>query len=175
MTTAIYPGTFDPITNGHIDIATRAAPLFERLIVAVYDRPLKNLLFSTAERVAMAELALKELPNVVVQAYSGLTVKFARSVGACVIVRGLRALSDFELEFQMALTNRKLAPEIDTVCLITSQEYTFLSSSVIKEIAMVGGCIDAMVPKHVAEALQEKFHRLGGDAGSKVQIVSLRD
>jgi pantetheine-phosphate adenylyltransferase len=175
MTIAIYPGTFDPITNGHIDIATRASSLFEHLIVAVYDRPLKNLLFSTMERVSMAGEALKGLPNVTVQAYSGLTVRFARSVGARVIVRGLRALSDFELEFQMALTNRKLAPEIDTVCLITSQEYTFLSSSVIKEIAMVGGCVDAMVPQHVARALKEKFHSLGSEAGSKVQIVSLRD
>jgi pantetheine-phosphate adenylyltransferase len=96
-------------------------------------------------------------------------------VGARVIVRGLRVLSDFELEFQMALTNRKLAPEIDTVCFITSQRYTFLSSSVIKEIAMVGGCVDEMVPVHVAVALQERFQHLGADAGSRVQIVSLRD
>jgi len=175
MTTAVYPGTFDPITNGHVDIATRAASLFDQLIVAVYDRPLKNLLFSTSERTAMIQEALKELPNVTVTGYSGLTVNFARSVGARVIVRGLRVLSDFELEFQMALTNRKLAPEIDTVCLITRQEYAFLSSSITKEIAMVGGCVDTMVPSHVALALKEKFHRLGSDAGSKVQIVSLRD
>jgi len=110
-----------------------------------------------------------------VKAYSGLTVNFARSIGARVIVRGLRVLSDFELEFQMALTNRKLAPEIDTVCLITRQEYAFLSSSIAKEIAMVGGCVDQMVPPHVATALKEKFHRLGSEAGKKVQIVSLRD
>lgn len=175
MATAIYPGTFDPITNGHVDIATRAASLFERVIVAVYDRPLKNLLFSTAERVAMTQEAVQELPNILVQSYTGLTVHFARSAGARVIVRGLRALSDFELEFQMALTNRKLDPGIDTVCLITRQEYTFLSSSIIKEIAMVGGCIDGMVPPHVAVAIKEKVHRLGSDVGSKVQIVSLRD
>ena len=175
MTTAIYPGTFDPITNGHVDIATRATSLFDDLIVAVYDRPLKDLLFSTSERVAMIQEALKELSGVTVKAYSGLTVNFARSIGARVIVRGLRVLSDFELEFQMALTNRKLAPEIDTVCLITRQEYAFLSSSIAKEIAMVGGCVDQMVPSHVAAALKEKFHRLGSEAGKKVQIVSLRD
>ena len=175
MNTAIYPGSFDPLTNGHVDIATRAAALFDHLIIAVYDRPLKNLLFSTDERIAMAREAVKGLTNVTVESYSGLTVNFARSVGAGVIVRGLRALSDFELEFQMALTNRKLAPDIDTICLIPKQEYTFLSSSVTKEIAMVGGCVDQMVPVHVAAALQEKFRRLGPDAGSKVQIVSLRD
>jgi pantetheine-phosphate adenylyltransferase len=175
MTTAIYPGTFDPITNGHVDIATRATSLFDDLIVAVYDRPLKDLLFPTSERVAMIQEALKELSGVTVKAYSGLTVNFARSIGARVIVRGLRVLSDFELEFQMALTNRKLAPEIDTVCLITRQEYAFLSSSIAKEIAMVGGCVDQMVPPHVATALKEKFHRLGSEAGKKVQIVSLRD
>jgi len=175
MKTAIYPGTFDPITNGHVDVATRAASLFDHLIVAVYDRPLKNLLFATEERLAMTEEALKELTNIAVQSYSGLTVNFARSVGAQVIVRGLRVLSDFELEFQMALTNRKLAPEIDTVCLITSQDYAFLSSSVAKEIAMVGGCVEQMVPPHVTRALKEKFHRLGSEAGKRVQIVSLRD
>jgi pantetheine-phosphate adenylyltransferase len=175
MKTAIYPGTFDPVTNGHVDVATRAASLFDHLIVAVYDRPLKSLLFATEERLAMTREALKELPNVAVQSYSGLTVNFARSVGAQVIVRGLRVLSDFELEFQMALTNRKLAPGIDTVCLITSQEYAFLSSSVAKEIAMVGGCVDQMVPPHVMKALKEKFHRLGSEAGKHVQIVSLRD
>jgi len=175
LKTAIYPGTFDPITNGHVDVATRAASLFDHLIVAVYDRPLKNLLFSTEERLAMTQEALKELTNIAVQSYSGLTVNFARSVGAQVIVRGLRVLSDFELEFQMALTNRKLAPEIDTVCLITSQDYAFLSSSVAKEIAMVGGCVEQMVPPHVTKALNEKFHRLGSEAGKRVQIVSLRD
>jgi len=175
MTIAIYPGTFDPITNGHVDIAARAASLFDSLIVAVYDRPLKNLLFSTAERIAMATEALKGLANVTIQGYDGLTVNFARSVGARVIVRGLRVLSDFELEFQMALINRKLAPDIDSVCLITRQEYTFLSSSIAKEVAMVGGLVDEMVPSHVAAALQEKFHRLGSDASGRVQIVSLRD
>jgi pantetheine-phosphate adenylyltransferase len=175
MNTAIYPGSFDPVTNGHVDIATRGAALFDHLIIGVYDRPLKNLLFSTAERMAMVQEAVKGLTNVTVASYNGLTVNFARSVGARVIVRGLRALSDFEFEFQMALTNHKLAPDIDTICLITRQEYTFLSSSVTKEIAMVGGCVDQMVPAHVAMALEDKFRRLGPDAGSKVQIVSVRD
>lgn len=175
MTTAIYPGTFDPITNGHVDVATRAAALFDDLVVAVYDRPIKDLLFSTPERVDMAQEALEELANVKVTSYSGLTVNFSRSVGARAIVRGLRALSDFELEFQMALTNRKLAPEIETVCLMTRQEHAFLSSSIAKEVAMVGGCVDQMVPSHVAAALKDKFHRLGSAAGSKVRIVSLRE
>jgi pantetheine-phosphate adenylyltransferase len=175
MTRAIYPGSFDPITHGHVDIATRASALFDQLIVAVYDRPLKTLLFSTAERLSMASEALKDLPNVEVRSYGGLTVNFARSVGASVIVRGLRVLSDFELEFQMALTNRKLAPEIDTVCLMTRQDHAFLSSSIAKEIAMGGGCLDQMVPPHVTVALKEKFHRLGAQADSRVRIVSIRD
>jgi pantetheine-phosphate adenylyltransferase len=175
MNAAIYPGSFDPITNGHVDIATRAAELFDHVIVAVYDRPLKNLLFSTDERMAMAREALRAVPNVTVESYNGLTANFARSAGARVIVRGLRVLSDFELEFQMALTNRKLAPDIETVCLITRQENTFLSSSVCKEIALVGGCVAQMVPPHVAAALSEKFSHLGADGGGRVQIVSLRE
>jgi pantetheine-phosphate adenylyltransferase len=175
MAKAIYPGSFDPITNGHVDIATRAAALFDHVVVAVYDRPLKNLLFSTAERLDMAREAVRGIPNVAVESYNGLTANFARNVGARVIVRGLRVLSDFELEFQMALTNRKLAAEIETVCLITRQENMFLSSSICKEISMVGGCVDQMVPPHVAAALSEKFRRLGAEAGSRVQIVSLRE
>jgi pantetheine-phosphate adenylyltransferase len=175
MTIAIYPGTFDPITNGHVDIATRAAALFDQLVVAVYDRPLKNLLFSTSERVDMTSRALKDLSNISVKSYSGMTVDFARAYGATVLVRGLRVLSDFELEFQMALTNRRLASELETVCLMTRQEYAFLSSSITKEIAMAGGCIDGMVPVHVVLALTERFQRLGSEATGKVQIVSLRD
>ncbi|MBM4466627.1 MAG: pantetheine-phosphate adenylyltransferase [Chloroflexi bacterium] len=175
MTIAIYPATFDPITNGHIDIAERAAAIFDRLIVAVYARPLKRLLFSAEERLAMTRQALKHIPNVSVESYDCLTVDFARQKGAQVVVRGLRVLSDFEWEFQLALTNRKLAPDIDTVCLMASQEYSFLSSSVVKEVAMAGGCVDNMVSTHVVSALKRKFEGLGEKGSDKVQIISLRD
>ncbi|MBC8248594.1 MAG: pantetheine-phosphate adenylyltransferase [Anaerolineales bacterium] len=175
MTIAIYPATFDPITNGHIDIAERAAAIFDKLIAAVYARPLKRLLFSAEERLAMTRQALEHLPNVSVESYDCLTVDFARQKGAQVMVRGLRVLSDFEWEFQLALTNRKLIPDIDTICLMTSQEYSFLSSSVVKEVAMAGGCIDSMVPTHVTAALKRKFEGLGEKGNDKVQIVSLRD
>jgi pantetheine-phosphate adenylyltransferase len=175
MTIAIYPATFDPITNGHVDIAERAAAIFNELIVAVYARPLKRLLFSTEERLAMTRQALKHLSNVSVESYDCLTVDFARQKRAQVMVRGLRVLSDFEWEFQLALTNRKLASDIDTVCLMTSQEYSFLSSSVVKEVAMGGGCIDNMVPVHVVAALKKKFEGLGEKGSDKVEIISLRD
>lgn len=172
MTTAIYPGTFDPIHNGHIDIALRAAKLFDHLIVAVYERPGKSVFFSIEERLDMARRAFEGHPNISVESYATLTVEFARSRKASVIVRGLRVISDFELEFQMALINKKLAPEIEFLCLMTSQEYAFLSSSIVKEIAALGGCIDSMVPPHVKEALQRKFRERGRD---KVAIISLRD
>ncbi|MBL7184221.1 MAG: pantetheine-phosphate adenylyltransferase [Anaerolineae bacterium] len=175
MTIAIYPATFDPITNGHVDIAARAAAIFDKLIVAVYARPLKRLLFSTEERLAMTRQALKHLSNVSVESYGCLTVDFARQKGAQVVVRGLRVLSDFEWEFQLALTNRKLAPDIDTICLMASQDYSFLSSSVVKEVAMAGGCVDDMVSAHVVSALKRKFEGLGEEGNDKVQIVSLRD
>ena len=175
MTIAIYPATFDPITNGHIDIAARAAAIFDELIAAVYARPLKSLLFSTEERLAMTRQALKHLPNVSIKSYDCLTVDFARQEGAQVVVRGLRVLSDFEWEFQLALTNRKLAPDIDTVCLMASQDYSFLSSSVVKEVAMAGGCVDNMVSAHVVSALKRKFEGPGEEGNDKVQIVSLRD
>jgi len=175
MTVALYPGTFDPIHNGHVDIASRAAKLFDHLILAVYDRPGKNVLFSTAERVALAKEALRAIPNISVESYNTLTVEYARRRGADVIVRGLRVISDFELEFQMALINKKLAPEIEFVCLMTSQEYAFLSSSIVKEIAMLGGCIEGMVPPPVEKALREKFKGLGEDLQGKISIISLRD
>jgi pantetheine-phosphate adenylyltransferase len=175
MTVAVYPATFDPITYGHVDIATRAARMFEKLIVAVYDRPLKNLLFSPQERWDMVCRALAHLSNVQVELYHGLTAEYARHAGAHVIVRGLRVLSDFEWEFQLALTNRQLSSDIDTICLMASQEYSFLSSSVVKEIAMNGGKVDEMAPAHVVEALNQRFKTLGGDGGGKVSLVSLRD
>ena len=175
MIQAIYPGTFDPVHNGHVDIASRASALFDRLTVAVYDRPMKTLMFSTQERMEMLRQALHHLPNVGVESYSSLTVEFARHLGARVIVRGLRVISDFELEFQMALTNKKLAPDIEVVCLMTSQEYAFLSASTAKEVAMLGGCVSGMVPSHVEHALQSRLKALGQSGGDKVRIVSLRD
>ena len=175
MPGAIYPGTFDPVHSGHIDIATRAAGLFEYLTVAIYARPLKNLLFNTEERRAMIEDALAHIPNLSVETYNGLTVDFARQVHAQAIVRGLRVISDFELEFQMALTNKKLAPELEFVCLMTSQEYAFISASTVKEIAMLGGCVDGMVPASVAVALQSKFEDPGNADAESVKLVSLRD
>lgn len=154
MTSAVYPGTFDPVHLGHMDIARRAAQIFEKLTVGVYDRPQKRLLFTVEERVSMMREALADVPNITVQSYSQLTVDFARRNGAMVIVRGLRVISDFEMEYQMALTNRRLAPDIDVCCLMTSLEYAFISSSIVKEIAIANGAVHQMVPPHVAEALK---------------------
>lgn len=159
MTVAIYPGTFDPITNGHLDITIRAAQLFEKVIFSVYDSPTdKKLLFSTAERVRLARQATADLPNVEVESFRGLTVDFAKAVGARAIVRGLRVGADFEREFEMALMNNKLSPDCELVCLMASLNYQFLSSSLLKEVASLGGDIDDLVPKAVAIALKEKVH-----------------
>jgi pantetheine-phosphate adenylyltransferase len=174
MTRAVYPGTFDPVHNGHIDIATRAAKLFEHLTVAIYDRPLKGLLFTADQRRAMMQRALGAAPNITVASYDTLTVDYAKAIGAQVIVRGLRVISDFELEFQMALTNKKLAPGIEFVCLMTSLEYAFLSASTVKEIAMLGGCVEGMVPDQVAEAMKAQLQG-PGDREKLVRLVSLRD
>lgn len=157
MTTALYPGTFDPITNGHLDIVTRAAAIFDKLIVGIYDRPSKRLLFSTEERVSLVKQAVAHLSNVRIQAYSGLTVEFARNAGVQVMVRGLRMSSDFEREFEMEMMNKKLAPDIELVCFMASLQYQFLSSSLLKEAAELKGCLDGLVPDHVAAALREKF------------------
>jgi pantetheine-phosphate adenylyltransferase len=156
LTVAIYPGTFDPITNGHLDIATRAAKIFEKLIIGVYDTPNKQLLFTTDERVKLTRQAVAELPNVEVVSFTGLTANFAAGLGVRVMVRGLRAGADFEREFELAMMNKKLAPELELVCLMARLEYQFLSSSLLKEAASLGGNIDSLVPKHVVEALQEK-------------------
>ncbi len=175
MKTAVFPGTFDPITYGHVDIATRAAALFDRLIVGVYAHPIKTLLFSTAERVELAQEALDGLPNVAVESYDGLTVDFARDKGAKAIIRGLRVVGDFEFEFQMALMNRTLAPEIESVCLLTTKEYYFLSSSIVKEAAKLDGDIAQLVPPHVAAALHERILALGDEAMDRIKIITMRD
>lgn len=158
MTTALYPGTFDPVTNGHIDIATRAASIFDQLIVGIFDFPTsKRLLFTASERVDLMRKALAHLPHIRVEPYSGLTVNFAKKRGARVIVRGLRVGSDFEQEFTMALMNKKLAPEIEVVCFMAKVEYQFVSSSLLKEVTQAGGCIEDLVPSDVAIALRKKL------------------
>ena len=157
MTVALYPGSFDPVTMGHVDIAERAANLFEKVIVAVYDEPPKRLLFNTEERVDLMQKALAHISNIQVTSYTGLTVEFARMNGAKVIVRGLRMSSDFEREFEMALMNKKLAPDVELVCFMTKLEFEFVSSSLLKEAARLGGCINDLVPQHVAAALKQKF------------------
>ena len=157
MVKALYPGSFDPVTVGHLDITARAAKLFDEVIVGVYDTPSKSLLFTTDERVELFEQACAHLPNVRVVKYSGLTVRFARDIGAGVVVRGLRSGYDFEYEFEMAFMNSKLEPEVDLVCFMTSQDYVFVSASLLKEVAKLGGDIREMVPPNVAEALYQKF------------------
>jgi len=157
---AVYPGSFDPLTVGHLDIACRAARLFDTLIVAIYAFPAKNLLFSIDERIALWQKVIdsEELTNVRVAAYTGLTVDFARSVDGVAIVKGLRSPNDFEAEFQQGMMNHKLVPEIETVCLLTNLDHLFVSSSLVKEVARLGGDVTDMLPAAALEALKEK-HR----------------
>lgn len=174
MVRAVFPGTFDPIHYGHIDIARRAAKLFDELIVAVYDRPMKSLLFSPEERVDLVRRSLKE-ENVQVMGYQGLTVDFCKQVEAGVIVRGLRVFSDFEHEFRMALANHRLAPEIEVVALITSEEHTFLTGTTVREVASLGGDISSFVNGIVAEAIERRFSELGEEGSSQFSVSALRD
>lgn len=158
MFVAVYPGSFDPITNGHLDVIDRGRKLFYRLIVAILRNPQKVPLFSIEEREAMIREVIKDFPNVEVAVFDGLLVKFAREQGCRVIVRGLRAISDYEYETQIALVNRKMAPEIETIFLPTSAEYSYLNSTVVKELARFGGCVGELVPPVVEKKLWEKFH-----------------
>lgn len=157
MIRAIFPGSFDPIHNGHIDIAVRASKIVDELWIGVYDRPLKNFLFSPEERIAMAKEVFADFPKIKVIGYSGLTVQFCKDNDIQVIVRGLRVISDFEYEFRMALANHRLAPEVEVMALITSEEHTFLSSSTVREIASLNGDVSSMVPLNVQNALEERF------------------
>jgi pantetheine-phosphate adenylyltransferase len=163
MVRAVFPGTFDPIHFGHVDIARRASRLFDELVVAVYDRPLKSLMFSPEERISLVTETFKDNPKVRVMGYSGLTVDFCRKVEAQVIVRGLRVFSDFEFEFRMALANHRLAPDIESVAFITDEDHTFLSSSTVREIASLGGDVSSMVPTHVEIAVKKRVQNMSAE------------
>jgi pantetheine-phosphate adenylyltransferase len=171
---AVFPGTFDPIHYGHIDIALRATQIFDEVVIAVYDRPLKSLLFSPEERLSLVRESFLDTKGIKVTGYSGMTVEFCRRINAKVIVRGLRVFSDFEAEFRMALANHRLAPDIEVVALITDEEHTFLSSSTVREIVSLGGNVTSMVPPHVKKALLKKFK--DADEGDIINpVASIRD
>lgn len=164
-TSAIYPGSFDPITNGHVDIIERGLKVFDRVVVAVLENPKKRPLFTTKERVKMIQEIFASKKEVEVRAFDGLLVDFARAQGTTVVIRGLRAISDFEYEFQMALMNRSLAPDIETFFMMPSVHYSFLSSNVVREVAGLGGSVEGLVPGAVARKLRNKL-----DRSKKVQI-----
>ncbi len=172
---ALYPGSFDPIHNGHIDIAHRAAGIFDEVIVGVYDMPKKKLLFDVDERVNLVREAFKNSARIEVAKFSGITVDYAREVGAMVLVRGLRVFSDFELEFRMGLANKKLAPEIETVSIMTDIQHISISSSTIREIAELGGDVSSFVPPFIAEALARRFAELKANHNSPGYMYSIRD
>ncbi len=174
MIRAVFPGTFDPVHYGHIDIAHRASRLFDEVIVAVYEIPLKKQLFPPEKRIELVEHCLQSTPNIKTMGYSGLTVDFCHQIDAQVIVRGLRVFSDFEYEFRMALANHSLAPDIEVVALITNKDHSFLSGSTVREIAALKGDVSSMVPEIVEDALKDRFKELGSDQ-SIVPHTSLRD
>jgi pantetheine-phosphate adenylyltransferase len=174
MIRAVFPGTFDPIHYGHIDIALRATKLFDEMVIAVFDRPQKNLVFTPDERIDLVKRSFINEPKIRVVGYRVLTVEFCNMIGAKVIVRGLRVFSDFEFEFRMALANHRLDPDIEIVALITDEAHTFLSSTTVREIASLGGDVSSMVPPHVETALRRKFKELG-ESQQVVPITSLRD
>jgi len=154
---AIYPGSFDPVTNGHIDVIKRAIQLFNHVVVAVIENPTKKALFSTDERMEMLRAVTRGLPEVVISHFDGLLVDYVRKKRASVIIRGLRAVSDFEYEFQMALTNRKLAPDVETVFLMPAEAYTYLSSSIVKEVVSLNGRVEGLVPRQIETRLRRKL------------------
>ena len=156
MIKALFPASFDPIHNGHIDIINRAAQIFEEVVVGVYDLPDKDLLFTIEERFKLVQECFKDRPKITVVTYGGLTVDYCREINAKVILRGLRVFSDFEYEFRLALSNSELAPEIETLSFITNKEHSFLSSSTVREIAMLGGDVSSMVPGNVLKSLKDK-------------------
>jgi pantetheine-phosphate adenylyltransferase len=154
---AMYPGRFDPVTNGHLDIVCRAASMFDRVVVAVYDMEDHEVLFQTEERVALFREAVRDMPAVTVERFRGLTVAFARQLGATVLVRGIRAVTGFEAEFDMALMNKKMASEVESVYLMASLDHLFISGTRIREVARLGYDVTDLVPAHVADALREKL------------------
>jgi pantetheine-phosphate adenylyltransferase len=173
--TAVYPGSMDPIHNGHIDIAVRAAKIFDEVIVAIYDMPKKRLLFTVDERIRLAEQAFKDHTNIRVAQFSGLLVNYVEKEGAMAVIRGLRVFSDFELEFRMGLANKKLAPDIETVAIMTDERHLHISSSTIREIAELGGDVSSMVPPFVNQALTERFTELHANHNSPGYTISIRD
>ncbi len=156
---AIYPGSFDPITNGHVDIIIRALEIFDKVLIAVLENPEKTPLFTTRERMNMIKEIFSDRPDVEVNAFHGLLVEFASQNNAKIVIRGLRAISDFEYEFQMALMNRKLNPDIETFFMVPNLKYSFLSSNLVKEVFMLGGCLKDLVPQQVEKKLKEKFQK----------------
>ncbi len=165
MATAIVPGSFDPLTNGHLDVIERTAQIFTHVVVGVPVNASKTPLFSSEERLEMAKAVMCHLPNVKVEAISGLTVEAARKFGCQVIVRGMRAVQDFEFEFQIGMMNKKLAPDVETMFLMADFKYTFVSSTLVKDVARNGGSLDGLVPPLVAERLLQKYNRVGSQPG----------
>ncbi|MCD6451500.1 MAG: pantetheine-phosphate adenylyltransferase [Acidobacteria bacterium] len=157
---AVFPGSFDPITNGHIDIIERGSKIFDEIVVAVAENPGKSLLFTISERVEMIEEIFNHREGIRVDAFSGLLIDYVKSIGACVVIRGLRVISDFEYEFQMALMNRRLAPDIETLFMMPNETYTYVSSRLVREIASLGGSVRGLVPPLVEERMRRKFKGL---------------